>query len=33
MPYNEKLEMRIKKITSSWKNTDQKNMFGAYVTF
>ena len=27
MPYNEKLEMRIKKITSSWKNTDQKNMF------
>ena len=28
MPYNEHTETRIKKIISSWKNTDQKNMFG-----
>ena len=28
MPYNEKIEARIKEIVSSWKNTDQKNMFG-----
>lgn len=28
MPYNEKIEARIKKITSSWQNTSQKNMFG-----
>jgi TfoX/Sxy family transcriptional regulator of competence genes len=28
MPYNEQIEIRIKKIVSSWKNTDHKNMFG-----
>jgi hypothetical protein len=28
MPYNEQIETRIKKIISSWKNTDHKNMFG-----
>jgi TfoX/Sxy family transcriptional regulator of competence genes len=28
MPYNEQIETRIEKIISSWKNTDQKNMFG-----
>ena len=28
MPYNEQVETRIKKIISSWKNTDRKNMFG-----
>ncbi len=28
MPYNEQIEARIKKIISSWRNTDQKNMFG-----
>jgi len=28
MPYNEHIEIRIKKIISSWKNTDHKNMFG-----
>jgi len=28
MPYNEQIETRIEKILSSWKNTDQKNMFG-----
>jgi TfoX/Sxy family transcriptional regulator of competence genes len=28
MPYNEQIEARIKKLISSWKNTDHKNMFG-----
>ena len=28
MPYNEHIETRIKKIISSWKNTDHKKMFG-----
>ena len=28
MPYNEKIESRIKQIVSSWKNTDSKKMFG-----
>jgi hypothetical protein len=28
MPYNAQIETRIEKILSSWKNTDQKNMFG-----
>ena len=28
MPYNEKLEKRIKKIVSKWKGTDDKKMFG-----
>ena len=28
MPYNQDIEKRIKKITSGWKNTEQKNMFG-----
>ncbi|NIO03549.1 MAG: RNA methyltransferase [Proteobacteria bacterium] len=28
MAYNEKLEARIQKIVSSWKNTDDKKMFG-----
>ena len=28
MPYNDQIEVRIKKLISSWKNTDHKNMFG-----
>lgn len=28
MAYNEEIEARIKKIVSSWKNTDDKKMFG-----
>lgn len=28
MPYNEEIETRIRKITSRWKNTDHKKMFG-----
>ena len=28
MAYNEKIETRIKKIVSGWKNTDHKKMFG-----
>jgi hypothetical protein len=28
MPYNEKLESRIKKFVSGWKGTDDKKMFG-----
>jgi len=28
MPYNEQIEIGIKKIISSWENTDHKNMFG-----
>jgi hypothetical protein len=28
MPYNEGIATRIKKIVSSWKNTDPKKMFG-----
>ncbi len=28
MPFNEKIEARVKKTISTWKNTDQKNMFG-----
>ena len=28
MPYNEELEMRIKKFVSRWENTDDKKMFG-----
>jgi len=28
MPYNEKLESRIRKCVSRWKNTDYKKMFG-----
>ena len=28
MPYNEGIATRIKKIASSWKNTDSKKMFG-----
>ena len=28
MPYNEEIEIRIKKCISNWVNTDQKNMFG-----
>jgi TfoX/Sxy family transcriptional regulator of competence genes len=28
MAYNEKIELRIKKIVSGWKNTDDKKMFG-----
>jgi len=28
MPYNKDLEERIRKIVSSWKNTDSKKMFG-----
>jgi TfoX/Sxy family transcriptional regulator of competence genes len=28
MPYNEKLEARINKIISEWKNTAAKKMFG-----
>lgn len=28
MPYNKQIEARVKKIISTWKNTDHKNMFG-----
>lgn len=28
MAYNEEIESRIKKIVYSWKNTDDKKMFG-----
>ena len=28
MPYNEKIDERISKIVSRWKNTDAKKMFG-----
>jgi hypothetical protein len=28
LPYNEQIEIRIKKIISDWENTDHKNMFG-----
>jgi hypothetical protein len=28
MPYDEKLEARIKGVVSTWKNTDAKKMFG-----
>ena len=28
MAYNEKIEMRIKKIVTGWENTDDKKMFG-----
>jgi hypothetical protein len=28
MAYNEKIETRIKKIVSGWKNTEDKKMFG-----
>ena len=28
MAYSEKIETRIKKIVSSWKNTEDKKMFG-----
>ena len=28
MPYNEQIEARVEKITSSWEHTEQKNMFG-----
>lgn len=28
MPYNEKIDERIKKIVSGWKNTEAKKMFG-----
>jgi TfoX/Sxy family transcriptional regulator of competence genes len=28
MPYNEKINRRIEKMTAGWKNTDRKNMFG-----
>jgi TfoX/Sxy family transcriptional regulator of competence genes len=28
MPYSKRLEIRIQKIVSSWKNTDSKKMFG-----
>ena len=28
MPYNEEIETRVRRITSNWENTDQKNMFG-----
>lgn len=28
MPYNEKLDSRIKKMVTRWKNTTQKKMFG-----
>ncbi|MGD2124476.1 MAG: TfoX/Sxy family protein [Desulfobacteraceae bacterium] len=28
MPYNKQIETRIKKMISSWKNTDHKSMFG-----
>jgi len=28
MPYNEQIEIRIKKLISGWENTRDKNMFG-----
>jgi len=28
MPYNEQIKARIRKIVSSWENTDAKKMFG-----
>ena len=28
MPYNEEIDARIEKMTSRWKNTDKKKMFG-----
>jgi TfoX/Sxy family transcriptional regulator of competence genes len=28
MAYNEEIETRIKRMVSSWKNTDDKKMFG-----
>jgi len=28
MPYNEQIEARIKKVVSTWENTDHRNMFG-----
>ena len=28
MPYNERIDSRIGKIVSSWKNTERKKMFG-----
>jgi TfoX/Sxy family transcriptional regulator of competence genes len=28
MPYNDRIETRIKKIISPWENTEDKNMFG-----
>lgn len=28
MPYNEEIDARIEKMTSRWKNTDRKKMFG-----
>jgi len=28
MPYNEEIEMRIKKIVKNWKGVDDKKMFG-----
>jgi TfoX/Sxy family transcriptional regulator of competence genes len=28
MPYSEEIEARIKRVVSSWKNTDDKKMFG-----
>ena len=28
MPYDEGIEVRIKNIVASWKNTDDKKMFG-----
>ena len=28
MPYNEDIDARIEKMTSRWKNTDRKKMFG-----
>jgi len=28
MPYNEKLDARIKKVAAGWKNTTDKKMFG-----
>ena len=28
MAYDERIEARVKKIVSSWKNTDAKRMFG-----
>lgn len=28
MPYNEEIDVRIKKVVSNWKNTGAKKMFG-----
>jgi TfoX/Sxy family transcriptional regulator of competence genes len=28
MPYNEKIDARIKEIVSNWENTDSRKMFG-----